>query len=100
MNREISGIDLSAAADTDKLKIKMTLATQIASAVKRLGLTQEEAARRMGLPQPKESAVLRGEFGNVSERKLMDCLTGLGYDIEIRVRPASQPRGNLMMAVR
>ena len=100
MNREISGIDLSAAADTDKLKIKMTLATQIASAVKRLGLTQEQAARRMGLPQPKVSAVLRGEFGNVSERKLMDCLNGLGYDIEIRVRPASQPRGNLMMAVR
>lgn len=100
MKRDINGIDLAAAADTDKLRIKVTLAMQIASAVKRLGLTQEEAARRMGLPQPKVSAVMRGEFGNVSERKLMECLNGLGYDIEIQVRPASQPRGNLMMAVR
>lgn len=97
MKRDITGIELSAAADTDKLKIKVTLAMQIASAVKRLGLTQEEAARRMGLPQPKVSAVMRGEFGNISERKLMECLNGLGYDIEIQVRPACQPRGNLTM---
>ena len=99
MKRDIKGIDLAASADTDKLKIKVTLATQIAGAVKRLGLTQEEAAKRMGLPQPKVSAVMRGEFGNISERKLMECLNGLGYDIEIKVRPASQPRGHLMLAV-
>ena len=99
MKRDIKGIDLAASADMDKLKIKVTLATQIAGAVKRLGLTQEEAAKRMGLPQPKVSAVMRGEFGNISERKLMECLTGLGYDIEIKVRPASQPRGHLMLAV-
>ena len=99
MKRDIKGIDLAASADRDKLKIKATLATQIAGAVKRLGLTQEEAAKRMGLPQPKVSAVMRGEFGNISERKLMECLTGLGYDIEIKVRPASQPRGHLMLAV-
>ena len=43
------------------------------------------------------SAVMRGEFGNISERKLMECLNGLGYDIEIQVRPACQPRGNLTM---
>ena len=99
MKRDIKGIDLAASADTDKLKIKVTLAPQIAGAVKRLGLTQEEAAKRMGLPQPKVSAVMRGEFGNISERKLMECLNGLGYDIEIKVRPASQPRGHLMLAV-
>lgn len=99
MKRDIKGIDLAASADRDKLKIKVTLATQIAGAVKRLGLTQEEAAKRMGLPQPKVSAVMRGEFGNISERKLMECLNGLGYDIEIKVRPASQPRGHLMLAV-
>lgn len=99
MKRDISGIELEASADTDKMRIKTALAAQIASGVKRLGLTQEEAAKRMGLPQPKVSAVLRGEVGNVSERKLMDCLTGLGYDIEIQVRPGSRQRGHLMLAV-
>lgn len=85
--------------DTGKMQIKAALAAQIASGIKHLGLTQEEAARRMGLPQPKVSAVMRGECSNVSERKLMECLNGLGYDIEIQVRPASRPRGNLMLAM-
>lgn len=99
LKRDIKGIELAASVDTDKLKIKVTLASQIAGAVKRLGLTQEEAAKRMGLPQPKVSAVMRGEFGNISERKLMECLNGLGYDIEIQVRPALQSRGHMVMAV-
>lgn len=36
----------------------------------------------MGLTQPKVSSMMRGDFSNVSERKLMECLNGLGYDIE------------------
>jgi predicted XRE-type DNA-binding protein len=41
--------------------------------------------------------LLRGEFSNFSERKLMDCLNRLGYDIEIRVRKAEQPVGHLLL---
>jgi hypothetical protein len=29
----------------------------------------------------------------------MDCLNRLGYGIEIKVRPAAQPVGHLMLAV-
>lgn len=61
--------------------------TEIAKAMKARGLTQQEAGKRMGLSQPKVSEMLRGNFSNLSERKLMDCLTRLGFDIEIRVRP-------------
>jgi hypothetical protein len=43
--------------------------------------------------------MLRGDFANLSERKLMDCLNRLGYDIEIKVRPATAPVGHLMLAV-
>ena len=63
-----------------------------------LGLTQQEAARRMGITQPKVSDMMRGDFINLSERKLMDCLTRLGYDIEIKVRPAKTQLGHLMLA--
>ena len=42
--------------------------------------------------------VLRGDFTNLYERKLMDCLNRLGYDIEIKVRPASEPVGHLTLA--
>jgi predicted XRE-type DNA-binding protein len=85
--------------DADKLKIKSGLVIEITKAVRNLGLSQEEAGRRMGLPQPKLSGLLRGDFSNVSERKLMDCLNRLGYDIEIKIRPATAPVGHLMLAI-
>ena len=85
--------------DADKLKIKSGLTIEITKAIHRLQLTQSEAAKRMGISQPKVSALLQGEFSNLSERKLMDCLNRLGYDIEIRVKPAAAPTGHLMFAV-
>ena len=85
--------------DAEKLKIKSGLVIEITKAVRKLGLTQDEAARRMGITQPKVSGMLRGEFSNLSERKLMDCLNRLGYDIEIKVKPAAEPLGHLVLAV-
>jgi len=84
--------------NADKLKIKSGLVIEITRAMQRLKLTQKAAAERMGVPQPKVSAMLRGDFSNLSERKLMDCLNRLGYDIEIKVRPAAEPVGHLMLA--
>ena len=85
--------------DAEKLKIKSGLVIEITRAVRRLGLTQEEAGRRMGIPQPKVSGMMRGDFTNLSERKLMDCLNRLGYDIEIKVRPAAKPLGQRTLAI-
>ena len=85
--------------DANRLKIKSGLVIEITKAVRNLGLSQEEAGRRMGLSQPKVSGLLRGDFSNVSERKLMDCLNRLGFDVEIKVKPASEPVGHLLLAV-
>jgi predicted XRE-type DNA-binding protein len=85
--------------DAEKLKIKSGLVIEITRAIYRLGLSQEEAGRRMGVPQPKVSGLMRGDFANISERKLMDCLNQLGYDIEIKVRPATEPLGHLTLEV-
>ncbi len=85
--------------DAEKLKIKTGLVIEIRKAMRSQGLTQQVAAKRMGLSQPKVSDMMRGDFSNLSERKLMDCLIRLGYDIEIKVIPATQPIGHLMLAV-
>lgn len=85
--------------DADKLKIKSGLVIEITRAIRKLELSQEEAGLRMGISQPKVSGLLRGEFANLSERKLMDCLNRLGYDIEITVRPASDRVGHLTLAI-
>lgn len=86
-------------AGAEKLKIKSGLVIEITRAIHKLGLTQAEAGRRMGIPQPKVSAMLRGDFSNLSERKLMDCLNRLGYDIEITVKPTAEPIGHLTLAL-
>lgn len=108
-NRKIDGIEVEVGSgnvfadlclhDPDKLKIKSGLVVEITKAVRDLGLSQEEAGKRMGLPQPKVSGLFRGDFANVSERKLMDCLNRLGYDVEIKVKRAAEPVGHLMLAV-
>ena len=85
--------------DAERLKIKSGLVIEIRKAMRRHGLTQQEAAKRMGITQPKVSDMMRGDFSNLSERKLMDCLNRLGYDIEIKVKPASRRVGHLRLAI-
>lgn len=108
-NRTIDGIEFEIGSGNvfadlglpaaGKLKVKSGLVFEIVSAIRRLGLTQEEAGRRMGIPQPKVSGMMRGDFANLSERKLMECLTRLGYDIEINVRPTANAVGQLTLAI-
>ena len=85
--------------DAERLRIKTGLVIEIRKAIRRLGLTQQAAAKRMGITQPKVSDMMRSDFANLSERKLMDCLTRLGYDIEIKVRPAKAEVGHLVLAL-
>ena len=85
--------------DAERLKIKTGLVVEIRKAVRRLELTQQQAAKRMGITQPKVSDMMRGDFSNLSERKLMDCLNRLGYDIEIKVKATVEPVGHLMLAI-
>ena len=86
-------------ADAEKLKIKTGLVVEIRKAMRSRGLTQQEAAKLMGITQPKVSDMMRGDFTNLSERKLMDCLNRLGYDIEIKVTPTANALGRLVLAV-
>ncbi len=86
-------------SDAEQLKIKSGLAIEITRAIRRLGLTQQEAARQMGITQPKVSGLMRGNFSNLSETKLMECLNRLGYDIEIKLRPAAESIGRRTVAI-
>lgn len=85
-------------ADPGQHKLKSDLAIQIIKAIKRLNLTQQEAAKRMGISQPKVSDMVRGNFSNLSERKLMDCLNRLGYNIEIKLSATDAMPGQVVVA--
>ena len=72
----------------DEMLVKAQLASKICDIIKRGKLTQAQAAEILGIPQPKLSGLLRGQFRGISEAKMMDCLTKLGRDIRIVVGPA------------
>lgn len=67
--------------------LKAQLAMKIAEILRERGWTQQEAAKVLGLTQPKLSNMLRGEFRGISEIKMLDCLARLGRSVKIVVGP-------------
>lgn len=78
--------------DHEAMLIKAQLVAKIEELIKQKGLTQMKAGELLGLPQPKVSGLLKGNFRGISERRLMDCLIRLGSDVEVIVKPASRNR--------
>ncbi len=86
-------------SDAEEMLVKAKLVRKISEVVRSKGLTQVEAAKILGLTQPKVSAVLRGQFRGISERKLIDCLTSLGKDVEIVVKDTPRRRAGGKLTV-
>ena len=60
--------------------VKAKLAIRIHLTIKELGLNQRDAAKRIGISQPKLSQLRCGKFEGLSQAKLEDYLFALGYD--------------------
>lgn len=91
-------------AEPEEALAKAQLAQQIAELIKTAGLTQAAAAKRLGLTQPKVSAILHGRLGGFSMEKLLHCLKRLGSDVSIVVkrpgRRSTDREGSLRVAFR
>jgi predicted XRE-type DNA-binding protein len=80
--------------DAEEMLIKAQLAAKIGEIIKRRRLTQSKASEIMGIPQPKVSALLRGQFRGISEAKMLDAIASLGREVRIVIgpsRPKSKP---------
>lgn len=73
--------------NSDELFAKGTLVIELQRTVESRRLTQAEAARLMGVDQPKVSRLFRGHFKGFSTQRLLTMLARLGRDIEITVGP-------------
>ena len=71
--------------NAEEMLVKAQLATKIGEIIRRRKLTQVEAAELLGIPQPKLSNMLRGQFRGISEVKMLECLTWLGRNVRIVV---------------
>src|SRR5689334_11502190 len=74
--------------DAEEAFAKMKLAYEISTLVKSAAWTQAQAARKLGIDQPKISALLRGRLAGFSIERLFKFLNQLGQDIQITVRPS------------
>jgi predicted XRE-type DNA-binding protein len=84
-------------AEQELMKARLTL--QIYRIVQARGLTQTEAGKVLGIPQPQVSALARNRAGNFSVGRLLDFLTALGQDVKITVTPARRQHGQMSVEV-
>lgn len=81
---------------------KAELASKVGSIIKHRHLNQTEAAKLLGIDQPKVSRLLRGQLKEFSMTKLLDFMLRLDRDVEIRIkkhRNGSVPPGIEVLAL-
>jgi predicted XRE-type DNA-binding protein len=79
--------------DQELLKANLTL--QIFRAINARKLTQAKAGKILGIPQPHVSDLMRGRARAFSAERLMQFLTALGHDVEIRVKQRRKAHGQV-----
>jgi predicted XRE-type DNA-binding protein len=75
--------------DPESHLLKAQLVARLASVLKDQGLTQADAAQRVGVSQPDISRLLRGQFRDISVERLLRMLVRLGCAVDIVVRSTS-----------
>jgi predicted XRE-type DNA-binding protein len=67
---------------------KAQLAHTICELINSAGLSQKTAAQRLGIDQPKVSALMRGKLRDFSTDRLMRFVIALDHDVVITIRQA------------
>ena len=73
--------------DAAERQTKTRLAFAINKLLNSRRLKQREAAELFSIPQPKVSAIKNYRLDNISVERLMEFLTALDQDVEIRICP-------------
>jgi predicted XRE-type DNA-binding protein len=83
--------------EQELMKARLTL--QIHRVIKARKLTQARAGTLLGIPQPHVSDLMRGRARAFSAERLMEFLTALGHDVEIRVKRTRKGHGQMSVVV-
>jgi len=73
----------------ENLKIRVALMQELSAYIERSAMTQAQAARRLGVTQPRISDLTRGKIDLFSIDTLVNMLTAAGLHLDLRVREAS-----------
>ena len=86
-------------ADADERQTKLRLAYAINSVIARKRLTQASTAAKLGVNQPKISALANYKLDGFSVERLMTFLTALDQDVEIVIKKKARSRGEGRISV-
>jgi predicted XRE-type DNA-binding protein len=86
--------------DADERLTKVRLAVALNEVVRRRRLSQDRAARQLGINQPKVSALSKYKLEGFSVERLMRFLTLLDQDVEIIVQPKARGQRSGRVVVR
>ncbi|MBA1148223.1 XRE family transcriptional regulator [Ectothiorhodospiraceae bacterium WFHF3C12] len=70
----------------ENLKVRAELINAVREVVNEMGLSQGEAAKRLGITQPRLSDLLRGRIDRFSLDALVNILARAGKHVEIRLK--------------
>jgi len=76
-------------ATAENLKIRAALMRKLVGYITASGMTQSEAAKRLGVTQPRISDLTRGKVDLFSIDSLVNMLGAAGLHVDIRVKRAS-----------
>ncbi len=79
--------------NAEELDTKLRLCVALNKILTARGLTQVEAARALGVNQPKVSALRGYKLDGFSVERLMHFVTALEHDVVIEIRPRARAKG-------
>ena len=86
-------------ADAEERQTKLRLAYALNEVIDRARLSQSAAAARLGLNQPKVSALRNYKLEGFSVERLMTLLNALDQDVEIVIRKKPRSRAAARISV-
>ncbi len=84
--------------DTDEFRVKAHLCHEIAATIEGAGLTQDQAAKLVGLAQSDVSRIVNSRFDDYSVWKLLKVMTSLGSDVLISISPPTLEGTGVVMS--
>jgi predicted XRE-type DNA-binding protein len=78
------------AKEAEHLRVRADLLIQIQKAIETRGLKQAEAAKLLGVTQPRVSELVRGRLDLFSVDGLIDMLARLGIHVKVVVLPSKK----------
>jgi predicted XRE-type DNA-binding protein len=85
--------------DAEERQTKLRLALALNTILDQRKLNQADAATRLGVNQPKVSALRNYKLEGFSVERLMTLLTALGRDVDIVIRKKPRSRGAARISV-